>query len=101
MQKKLDIRVKLTPKKKTEWPNFRLRIAAETQKSRAIFKADCNLKTVMVESRWAVANGGQVKLMFRKVLLRIWSDLKGIIYYVLLTYNQTSNSYVYFNNCTV
>ena len=50
-------------------------------------------KTVMVELRWAGANGSQARIDDQEGFA-VW-DWQGIIYYELLPYGQTLNSDLY------
>ena len=91
--------------KKPHGPNFHLRIAAESQQNRSISKADSGdekwvtYDNVKRKRSWSnrgePAQTAKPGLTARKILLCVWWDWQGIIYYELLPYGQTLNSDLY------
>jgi len=90
--------------KKSHGPNFHLQIAAESQQNRSISEADSDEKWVTynnVKRKRSWSNRGELAqtakpgLTARKILLCVWWDWQGIIYYELLPYGQTLNSDLY------
>ena len=88
-------------------PHWRLRFASQTSRKWSVFEAHHHwgrkmgciqqrqTQEVMEQKRWTGSNHFQSRYSPKKVMLSVWWDFKGIVFFELLPDNTTINSEVY------